>query len=67
MSAASIIPEKDLPESAASSRSKEQSAPPPPVEESSDRLDVFKDFIEKLDLGNMGETPDASPPPDKPS
>ena len=65
MSAASIVPEKDLPENAASSRSRERSAAPPPVDVSSERLDVFKDFIDKLDLGNMGDKPDASPPDKK--
>lgn len=65
MSAASIVPEKDLPETAASQQSRERSAAPPPVDESSERLDVFKDFIDKLDLGNMGDKPDASPPDKK--
>lgn len=62
MSAASIVPEKDLPESAAGSRSSRNA---PPIEESSERLDVFKDFIDKLDLGNMDDKPDASPPDPK--
>ncbi|RJP53703.1 MAG: bifunctional nuclease family protein [Anaerolineaceae bacterium] len=63
MAAASIVPEKDLPESAASQPSKERGAPPPPVDESSERLDVFKDFIDKLDLDL--DKPDASPPDPK--
>ncbi len=63
MSAASIVPEKDLPESAAGQQSKERSAAPPPVDESSERLDVFKDFIDKLDLDL--DKPDASPPDPK--
>lgn len=62
MSAASIVPEKDLPETAASQQSRERSAASPPVDVSSERLDVFKDFIDKLDLGNMGDKPDVSPP-----
>jgi bifunctional DNase/RNase len=61
MSAASIVPEKNLPENTRSSTSTERSAAPP-VDVSSERLDVFKDFIDKLDLGNMGDKPDASPP-----
>lgn len=65
MSAASIVPEKDLPESAAGSKSRDRSAAPPPMEESSERLDVFKNFIDKLDLGNMGDKPNASPPDPK--
>lgn len=62
MSAASIVPEKDLPETAASPTSLERSVDLPPEEESSERLDVFKDFIDKLDLGNLDDKPDASPP-----
>jgi bifunctional DNase/RNase len=64
MSAASIVPEKDMPEAASAPRPRERSAPPP-IEENSERLDVFKDFIDKLDLGNMGDKPDASPPDKK--
>jgi hypothetical protein len=63
MSAASIVPEKDLPEAAASPRSREGNVPPP-VDESSERLDVFKNFIDKLDL-NLDDKPDASPPDPK--
>jgi len=64
MAEASIVPEKDIPESAASQTSKERSvAPPPPVDESSERLDVFKDFLDKLDLDL--DKPDASPPDPK--
>jgi len=40
--------------------------PPPPTEESSERLDVFKNFIDKLDL-DLDNKSDASPPPDKPN
>ena len=65
MSAASIVPEKDLPENTRGSTSTERSAAPPPVDVSSERLDVFKDFIDKLDLGNMNDKPDASPPDPK--
>jgi bifunctional DNase/RNase len=64
MSAASIIPEKDISEAAPGLRSKERGAAPP-VDVSSERLDVFKDFIDKLDLGNMNDKPDASPPDKK--
>lgn len=64
MSAASIVPEKDVSETAPRPRStSERSAPS--VEESSERLDVFKNFLEKLDLDL--DKPDTSPPPDKPS
>ena len=62
MSAASIVPEKDMPESAASQTSQERSAPPPAVDESSERLDVFKDFIDKLNLDNLDDKPASSDP-----
>ncbi len=63
MAEASIVPEKDIPEGAAGQTSKERSAVPPPVEESSERLDVFKNFLDKLDLDL--DKPDASPPDPK--
>ncbi len=65
MSAASIIPEKDMSDTAPIQKSKERSTPPPPpVDVSSDRLDVFKDFIDKLDLDNLDDKdkPSGSPP-----
>ncbi len=62
MAAASIIPEKDLPESATGQQSSKRSVVPP-VDESSERLDVFKNFIDKLDLDL--DKPDASPPDPK--
>jgi uncharacterized protein len=62
MAAASILPEKDMPENAPDSRSGGADAALPPVDESSGRLDVFKDFIDKLDLDDMGDKPGASPP-----
>lgn len=66
MSAASIVPEKDVSEAAPGPRSAERSVPPPPpAEESSERLDVFKNFLDKLDLDL--DKPDASPPSDTPS
>lgn len=65
MAAASIIPEKDVSEAAPGPRSADQGAPP--VDESSERLDVFKNFIDKLDLGKLDDKgkPDASPPDPK--
>ena len=62
MTVASIIPEKDMTESS-SARAKEKSIPPPP-EDNSERLDVFKDFIDKLDLDNLDDKnkPSGSPP-----
>ncbi|MEW5939138.1 MAG: bifunctional nuclease family protein [Chloroflexota bacterium] len=67
MSAASIVPEKDVSEAAPGPRSKERDVTAPPTEESSERLDVFKNFIDKLDLGKLDDKdkPDASPPDKK--
>lgn len=62
MSAASIVPEKDMTEAAPGPKSKERGAAPP-VDISSERLDVFKNFIDKLDLDI--DKPDASPPDPK--
>lgn len=63
MDAGGILPEKDLPEGASAASSKERGAPPPPADESSERLDVFRNFIDKLDLGKLDDKgkPDASP------
>jgi bifunctional DNase/RNase len=66
MSAASIVPEKDVSEGAPGPKSRERSVPPtPPVDVSGDRLNVFKDFIDKLDLDHLDDKP--ASPPDKPS
>ncbi len=67
MSAASIVPEKDVSEAAPDAGPGERSAPPPPADESSERLDVFKNFLDKLDLGKLDDKdkPDASPPDPK--
>jgi bifunctional DNase/RNase len=63
MDAAGIVPEQDMP-----------SAPPPPEprkgpapEVSGDRLSIFEDFLDKLNLDKLDDknTPDAPPPPTK--
>jgi bifunctional DNase/RNase len=68
MSAAAILPEKDMPETATDAPASEAGeTPPPPTEESTRRLDVFKDFIDTLDLDNMDDEDDDTPeetPPD---
>lgn len=47
LDAAGMMPDQDLPEASAPSRNE----PPPPLsDESSDRLSVFKDFMDKLDI-----------------
>jgi len=63
MDAGGILPEKDLPEGASTLPSTERGAPPPPADESSERLDVFRNFIDKLDFGKLDDKgkPDASP------
>ncbi len=66
MTAASIIPEKDMSEAASGAKSREQTAAPPPADVSSERLDVFKNFIDKLDLDNLDDKDKpGNPPPDK--
>ena len=46
MDAAGMTPDQDLPEA----RSPEKNPPPPLSKEANDRLSVFKDFIDKLDI-----------------
>src|SRR5512143_2091375 len=70
MEAASILPEKELP---ASSGGDEPASGGPAPEVSSDRLSIFEDFIDKLDMDNMDDKdkgkgkdkPDDEPPPTK--
>lgn len=65
MSAASIIPEKDITESTSDEKTAEQNVPPPPpTDESNERLDVFKNFIDKLNLDKLDDkdNPSGSPP-----
>jgi bifunctional DNase/RNase len=55
MDAAATVPEQDIPENAAPP----QKAPPPPLtEDGNDRLSVFKDFLDKLDL-DKPDTPNS--------
>lgn len=50
MDEAGIIPEQDMPEGADASEEPERSEPAPLSEESTERLSVFEDFLEKLDF-----------------
>lgn len=51
MESAGVVPEQDMPEAPITPARKE--TPPPPLpDDASDRLSVFKDFIEKLDIDN---------------
>lgn len=64
MEAASILPDKELP---ASTGGDERGAGGPTPEVSSDRLSIFEDFFDKLDLDNMGDQPkDKDEPGDEP-
>jgi uncharacterized protein len=60
MDAAGIVPEEDMPESGSLPK---RNAPAPLSEEGNDRLNVFKDFIDKLDIDNLDDKdkPDSSP------
>lgn len=52
MEAAGIVPEEDMPESNGPSK---KEAPSPLSDEASERLDVFKDFIDKLDIDKLDD------------
>jgi len=52
MDAAGIIPEEDIPEDAAPQN---KEAPTPLSDEGTKRLNVFKDFIDKLDIDNLDD------------
>jgi hypothetical protein len=70
MEAASILPEKDLPATAGGDEPGSGGTTP---EVSSDRLSIFEDFFDKLDLDNMDDQtkgrdePDDEPPPPPPA
>ncbi len=56
MEAAGMLPDQDMPETAAPAPRKE--APAPLSDEANDRLSIFKDFIDKLDI----DSPDKDKP-----
>ena len=59
MEKAAVEPDQDLPESSAPPKK----APAPPLsDDGSDRLSVFKDFIEKLDIDDPNKDNPDSPP-----
>lgn len=67
MDEAGIVPEQDMPEGEAAEPEKSETAPL--SEESTERLSVFEDFLEKLDFDNSeedGKSDDDEPPADKP-
>lgn len=65
MDSAGIVPEQDLPETAAPLA---KSAPVPLSEEGNERLSVFEDFVGKLDLDKLDDKdkPDEEDKPSKP-
>ena len=64
MDAAGIIPEEDMPEDGTPPEKRE---PAPLTKEGAERLSVFEDFLEKLELDeNEKDEPDEDSPPNKP-
>ncbi len=61
MEGAGIVPEKDIQETASPSASEARSVAPPPGEVSPDRLDVFEDFLNKLDRNKPDDKPGNKP------
>jgi hypothetical protein len=58
MEAAGMLPDQDMPETNEPSR---KEAPAPLSDEANDRLSVFKDFIDKLDIDDPNkDKPDSS-------
>jgi bifunctional DNase/RNase len=60
MDAAGIVPEEDMPEGSAQPKNE---APTPMSDEASERLDVFKDFIDKLDIDKLDDKDKPDSPP----
>jgi len=63
MDAAGIVPEEDMPEGAETPASQNQDTPAPLSDEGSKRLNVFKDFIDKLDIDNLDDKDKPESPP----
>jgi len=61
MDAASVVPDEDMPESMDTPAPRKETPPALP-EDSSDRLSVFKDFLDKLDLDSPNKDKPDSPP-----
>lgn len=59
MEKAAVEPEQDMPETSAPAK---KASPPPLSDDASDRLSVFKDFIEKLDIDDPNKDNPGSPP-----
>jgi hypothetical protein len=60
MEAAGMMPDQDIPETASPTAPRKE-AHAPLSDEANDRLSVFKDFIDKLDIDNPDkDKPDSS-------
>ena len=62
MEAAGMVPDSDLPETTAAP-SRRENAPEPLSDDANDRLSIFKDFIDKLDIDNPDTDKPDSPLP----
>jgi uncharacterized protein len=62
MESAAVEPDQDMPAESNRSAAPRRETPPPLIEDSSDRLSVFKDFIEKLDIDDPDKDKPGSPP-----
>jgi uncharacterized protein len=63
MDAAGMSPEQDMPVDETSSLPRKDTPPAPLSDEANDRLSIFKDFIDKLDIDNPDQdTPDSPSP-----
>jgi hypothetical protein len=60
MDAAGIVPEEEMPEGTSPEK---KDAPAPLSDEGSKRLNVFKDFIDKLDIDNLDDKDKPESPP----
>ncbi len=60
MEVAGQLPDQDMPETTTAPA--KQTPPVPLTDEGNDRLSIFKDFIEKLDIDNPDDKPDSSSP-----
>jgi hypothetical protein len=62
MEAAGMIPDQDVPPDAGEPGKRESAPPPTLSDDASDRLSVFKDFIDKLDIDKPDKDKPDSPP-----
>jgi bifunctional DNase/RNase len=65
MDGAGIIPEQDVQQSAESQSQAAPLSPPPPPDPGEERLSVFEDFLENLNLGDVPDSGDEDDSPDE--